>query len=133
MQRMFDHINAFAELMKQKGYDGYYQSTFDFNDKLKDNLIKHVFQCHEERKDVAPLNLSTYSHWTDNKSPYVRCNFHVDFSEPKGFNVTKMNIEYGDEYGILRNKEIPVTSNSEIPDRVAANNMMMEKKKAMRI
>ena len=63
MQRMFDHINAFAELMKQKGYDGYCQSTFGFNDKLKDNLIKHVFQCHEEKKNVGPLNLSMYSHW----------------------------------------------------------------------
>ena len=117
----------------KKGYDGYYQSTFGFNDKLKDNLIKHVFQCHDEKKNIGPLNLSMYSHYTDNKSPYVKCIFHTDFSEPKGFNVTKMNIEYGNEYGILRNKEIPVTSNSKIPDRAAVNLMMTDKKRAMRI
>jgi hypothetical protein len=44
-----------------------------------------------------------------------------------------MNIEYGNEYGILRNKEIPVTGNSKIPDRAAVNLMMTDKKRAMRI
>lgn len=133
---MFDHITAFTDLMKRKGYDGHYQSTFGFNDKLKDNLTKHVFQCFEEKRNIGPLNLTTYSHFTDSEnptSPHVRCNFYTDFSEPYGFNVLKMNLEYGNNYGVIRTKELLINNNSEIPDCHAANRIMMERKRALGI
>src|SRR3989337_1425581 len=136
MQRMFEHITGFVDLMRKKGYDGNYQSTFGFNDKLKDNLVKHVFQCFEENKNIGPLNLTTYSHWTegaDMKSPHVRCNFYTDFSEARGFEVLKMNIEYGKEYGVIRKKELSINSNSDIPDCEQANRVVMEKKRGMKI
>ncbi len=133
MQRMFDHINAFDELMKQKGYDGYFQSSFGFNDKLKENLIKHTLQCYEEKRNIGPVNLTTYTHWKDNESPYVRCNFYSDFNSRDGFSVMKVNIEYGNQFGVLRHKEIPIGNNSEIPDRTYANRTIMEQKKGIKI
>lgn len=133
MQRILEHINTFAELMARKGYDGNFHSSFGFYDTLKDNLIKHVFQCYEEKRSIGPVNLTTYSHWTDSKGPYVRCNFYADFSEPKGFNVLKMNIQSGNEYGPVKSKEIPVRHNSEIPGREQANLMVMGKKRGIRV
>jgi len=133
MQRMFEHINGFAELMNRKGYDKLFQSSSGFTDKLKDNLIKHVFQCYEEKREVGQFGLTTYAHWQDTRSPYIKCSFHMDFREPFGFNVRKMNIQYGNEYGPLRNKEIPFRNNQEIPDRETVNRMMLEKKQGMKI
>lgn len=133
MQRMFEHISSFTERLRQKGYDGNFISSFGFCDKLEENLIKHVFQCYEEKRSIGPLNLTTYSQWKDSKSPYVRCNFYTDFSELRGFNVLKMNIEYGNQYGVLRKKEVPVSNHSEIPDREQANRIIMERKKGLKL
>ncbi len=133
MQRMFEHINAFTELMKQKGYDGIYLSSFGFTGRLKDNLTQHVFQCFEEKKDIGPLNLSTYSKWTDDKSPYVRCDFYVDFNDVIGFEIVKMNVNYANQYGMIREKEILLKSNREIPERDRANRMVLKRKQGIRI
>ena len=133
MQRMFEHINAFTELMKQKGYDGIYLSSFGFTGRLKDNLTQHVFQCFEEKKDIGPLNLSTYSKWTDDKSPHVRCDFYVDFSDAKGFEAQKMTINYANQYGMIREKEIHLNGNYEIPERDQANRMVLKRKQGIRI
>lgn len=133
MQRILEHINTFTELMKKKGYEGNFHSSFGFYDTLKDNLIKHVFQCYEEKRSIGPLNLTTYSHWTDSKGPYVRCNFYTDYREPKGFGVIKMNIQYGYQYGPVRNKELPMRDNSEIPHRDQANALVMENNRGLKV
>lgn len=133
MQLMFYQINSFVEMMKRKGYDGNFMSSFGFCDKLKENLIKHVFQCYEEKRSIGPLILTTYSHWTDSENPYVRCNFYTDFLEPHGFNIRKINIEYGDEYGVFRTKEVSVSRHSEMPEREQANRIVMERKKGLKL
>lgn len=132
MQRMFEHINHFARLMNQKGYDGFFSSSSGFIDKLKDNLTKHIFQCYEEKREVGEFSLSTYTHWQDDRSPYVKCYFHMDFKEPTGFNIQEITIQYGHEYGTLRKKGIPIRNN-DIPDREAVNRMMLERKRGMKI
>jgi hypothetical protein len=133
MQRLYEHINVFTELMERKGYDGHYLSSYGFTDKLKENLTKHVLQCFEEKKEPGPLNLSTYSKWTDDQSPYVRCDFHVGFSDAKGFEVLKMDILYANQYGKIREKEIPLKNNNEIPDRDRANRMIIGRKQRMKL
>lgn len=133
MQKMFQHINAFTELMKQKGYDGIYLSSYGFTGRLKDNLTQHVFQCFEEKKDIGPLNLSTYSKWIDDKSPYVRCDFYVNFTDSSGFQAMKIEINYANQYGMIRNKEIPLNGNHEIPERDQANRMVLKRKQGIRI
>jgi hypothetical protein len=133
MQRMFEHINAFADLLNRKGYDGNFHSPFGFYDKLKDNLTKHVFQCFEEKKKMEPINLATYTHWKDNDSPYVRCNFQIEFSMNEGFRIINMNISYGNAHGVLRHKDILIKNNAQIPQRMGANKMMLEQKMVKRI
>jgi hypothetical protein len=133
MQKMFQHIDAFADLMNRKGYDGMFLSTYGFPDKLKDNLTQHVFQCFEEKKEIGPLNLSTYTKWTDDESPYVRCDFHVHFSDAKGFEAQKMTIHYANPYGMIREKEVHLNGNYEIPERDRANRMVLQRKQGMRI
>ena len=133
MQRMFQHIEAFADLMDRKGYDGTFLSTYGFPDRLKDNLTKHIFQCFDEKKEIGPLNLSTYTKWTHDKSPHIRCDFYVDFTEAKGFEVMKMDIRYANQYGKIRDKELMFKSNQEIPDRAQANKMILGRKQGMKL
>lgn len=130
---MFEHIAVFVDRMHQKGYHKMFQSSSGFCDNLKNSLSKHVFQCYEEKQSIAPLVLTTYSLWNDSKSPYVRCNFYTNFSDLNGFQVHKMNIEYGNEYGIIREKVIPVNSNSQIPSREEANQMITDRRKRLKL
>ncbi len=132
MQRMSEHINGFTELMERKGYDGIFLSSYGFKDRLKENLTKHVFQSFEENKNIGPLNLSTYSKWTDPDNPHVRCDFYIKYGDVKGFEVMKMNVSYANQYGTIRSKEIQVNNNSEIPEKNQANHMI-QKSKGMRL
>lgn len=130
---MYEHIKSFTALMERKGYDGTFVSSYGFFGKLKENLIQHVFQSFVEKKSVGPLNLSTYSKWKDDNSPYVRCDFHADYSNAAGFQVLNMEINYGNGYGIFRNKELHFRNNGEIPEREQANQMVLNRKKSLRL
>lgn len=133
MQRMYEHIKAFSYVMAEKGYTGHFQSTFGFNDRLFDNLLQHVLECYKQLKDIGPFHLTTYSKWTDDEQPYIRCCFAMDFSENKGFEVLKMKIGYGDKYGIFRSKEMPILRNSDIPTCAEANRMNIERKGGLKM
>ncbi len=132
MQRLSEHIKTFTELMERKGYDGTFLSSYGVNDRLKENLTKHIFKCFEEKKNIGPLNLSTYSKWIDPYSPYVRCDFNLNFEDAKGFEVVKMKVSYANQYGIIRSKEINLNNNSAIPEKDQANHMV-QKSKGMRL
>lgn len=132
MQRMSEHIKLFAELMDRKGYDGIFLSSYGFKDRLKENLTKHVFQCFVEKKNIGPFTLSTYSKWTDPNNPHVRCDFYVKYGDVKGFEVMKMNVSYGNQYGTIRSKEIHLDNNSEFPEKNQANHMI-QKSKGMKL
>jgi len=132
-QRTFEHILNFSRCLIDKGYDGYFLSTFGFNDKIRDNLIQHVMQCLAEKRNIGPFNLSTYSRWEDGPQPYVRCNFFTHFREPGGFDVMKMHIDYGNRYGVIRSKELLINMHAEIPTRDQANALMLERKKGLKI
>lgn len=129
---MSEYINVFTDLMERKGYDGIFLSSYGFKDQLKENLTKHVFHSFEEKKNIGPLNLSTYSKWTDSDSPYVRCDFYLKYGDVKGFEVMKMNVSYGNQYGTIRSKEIHLNNNNEIPEKNQANQMII-KSKGMRL
>ncbi len=129
MQRMFEHIKSFASTMKAKGYDGHFLSSFGYSDRLFENMVKHVFQCYQEKRDIGPLNLMTYTHWRGDDRPHIRCNFYTDFNDNQGFKVNKLDVEYGIGYETLKRKEIPVKANFEVPDKDQLNRMMLERKK----
>lgn len=132
-QRTFQHLLNFSNCLKEKGYDGLFLSTFGFTDHIQENLIQHVFQCFDEKKNIGPLNLTTYTKWKEEGNPYIRCNFFTGFREPIGFDVMKMHIEYGNQHGVLRTKEMLISNNKEIPTKEEVNKMILEKRKGLKI
>jgi hypothetical protein len=120
-------------MMKQKGYDGYFLSPLGFNNKLDDNLIQHAIQCFQENRQVGPVDLQTYTHWRDDDSPHVHCTFKTDYNDTEGFKIKKLDIDYGIGQDILKQKNISVNANSEIPDRNQLNSMMLHRKRNLRL
>lgn len=133
MQRMYAHINAFAEFLDQKGYDGHFASSLGFFGKIKENLTKHVFQCFEEKRSIEPLSLSTFTHWEHEDRPYVRCDFQTSFSASSGFKISKLKIEYGNSYGMVKQKDLSIHYPSEVPDRQEANRMILDQKRTVKL
>lgn len=133
MPRILDHIDQLDELMRRKGYESHFASSFGFYDTLRDNLIKHAFQCYDEKRSIGPLNLETYSHWTDSHRPYVHVNFYTDYNERDGFRIMKMNLVYANSFGPIRDRELPVRENAEIPARDEVNLMIMGRRRGLKL
>jgi len=115
------HLESFLDLMKAKGYDGYFLLNASYPGKLKDSLGEHVQRVWNRSKDMPPFFLSTYSQWQDEQSPYIKCDFKVRYSHSDGFYIEKMDIIKGNQYGTMKTITLPVTANNELPDRIQAN------------
>jgi hypothetical protein len=129
MESYSHDILAFADLMDSKGYKGYFHSplvAYDF-------LAFHLKKCttlHQERMKVdQPFVLATFSTPADQtKTPVVKCCFHTEYDESKGFRVRKVNLEYVDDDRVLRKKELLLKNNSEIPSCEQVGRMMKRKR-----
>jgi hypothetical protein len=133
MKKLIEHIKAFASMMKQKGYDGYFLSSSGLTDKLNNNLFLHAVKCQQEQRQIGPVDLQTYTHWKDGDSPHVHCTFKTDYNDTEGFKVKKLDIDYGIGKDILKRKDISVNANSEIPDKDQLNSMMLQRKRNLRL
>lgn len=133
MHRLSEHINAFVRLMKQKGYIGHFLCNTSHPGRIEESLQKHLLECLQGSTYIPPFYLTTYSHWINDESPYVKCDFKVRYNDNDGFNVMKLDMDYRNHCGSIRKKDIPINTNLTIPDRDQVNRMMTEKKKGMKI
>lgn len=118
-----DHIEAFDQLLKDKGYNGYFMSNFGFPGKLQETIRKHIFQSYISNKDLNPIHLSTYTKWTNEEDPYVRCDFTVNYDDSKGFSIKKIDIHFKNQYGNIRSTEIARRRDHDIPNSERANSI----------
>ena len=129
MLQLDDQLKDFDQLMKQKGYDGYFLSNFGFPDRLPETIRKHIFQCYTTNRDLNPIRLTTYSDWVNDERPYIKCTFSVDYDEDKGFRVKNIDIEHANTYGAIRQSKIALLKNEDIPNRDAVNKLALTQKK----
>lgn len=133
MIRLGEHLSDLEKLMNKKGYDGYFLSNFGFPDKLSGTLRKHIFQCYTKDRDINPIHLSTYSKWKDEDSPYVRCDFTMNYDDNKGFSIEKMEIHCKNIFGRISSSEIIPKSNNDLPDSKKANSIEDQTKRGRKL
>ena len=119
-----DHIKAFGQLLNDKGYNGYFMSNFGFPGKLQETIRKHIFESFISNKDLNPINLSTYTRWSREEDPYIRCEFTVNYEDSKGFNIQKMDIHFKNQYGNIRSTELKPERDYDIPSSEEANSIV---------
>jgi hypothetical protein len=133
MQLLDSHIASFLQLMRERGYDGHFLCNASHPGKLKDSFDAHLLDILQGRTSVPPFFLTTYSHWRDDQSPYVRCDFKVGHSQSEGFRVEKMDITNGTNTGRVKTLTLSIKANIEIPYREHANRMVLGNKQKRKI
>ena len=133
MKSLSAHINAFVELMKQKGYNGHFLCNSSHPGKIEESLQNHLLGCLQGTTHIPPFYLTTYARWQNDESPYVLCDFKVRYNDNDGFNVVKLNIDYRNLYGSIRRKDVLIDSNVTLPDREQVSRMVSGKKSKMKI
>lgn len=128
-----DHIKTLDKLLLDKGYRGYFMSNFGFPGKLQETIRKHFFQSYISNKDINPIHLSTYTRWSNEEDPYVRCDFTVKYDDGKGFSIKKMDIHFKNQYGSIRNAEITPERDQEIPNSEKANSIVDQNNRSRQI
>lgn len=130
------HLNRnkedFLRTMNDLGYDGYFLCNSAHPGKLKESLTKHLLEGLQGETHVPPFFLTTYSHWKDEESPYVRCDFKIKYDHADGFRVDKMDITHAGLGGTIKQVTLPLRGNHEIPGLRQANAMVMERKRNIR-
>ena len=121
-----DHIRALDQLLSDKGYNGYIMSNVGFPGKLRETIRSHIFQSYISNRDLNPIHLSTYTGWSNQEEPYVRCDFTINYDDKNGFNIKKMNIHFEDQYGNIRNAAVTPQGNHDIPSAEKANSIVAQ-------
>jgi hypothetical protein len=119
-----DHIKALDQLLSNKGYNGYFMSNYGFPGKLQETIRKHILESYISNKDLSPIHLSTYTRWSRDEDPYVRCDFTVNYDDGKGFDIQKMDIHFKNQYGNIRSMEVKPQRDHEIPSSEEANSIV---------
>jgi hypothetical protein len=127
-----NQIASFLKLMKERGYDGHFLCNASYPGKLEDSLTQHLGVM-QERTLVQPFFLTTYSHWQDEQSPYVQCDFKVRHSHSEGFTIEKMDIIKGNYAGKIKKVTLLPATNADVPNRAQANGMVMGSKRKHKI
>lgn len=121
-----DHIKALDKLLTDKGYNGYIMSKFGFPGKLRETIRSHVFRSYISNRDLNPIHLSTYTGWSNQEEPYVRCDFTINYDDSKGFSIKKMDIHFQDQYGNIRSAAITPQRDHDIPSAEKANSIVAQ-------
>ncbi len=117
MKQLLD-LDAFAKILTDKGYNGYFHTESCCAGKIKDS-ISEFLEAWDNGKE-APLlanhlHLSTYIEWNGDDKPNVMCNMWVKYENGKfDLQETEMYIRRTDRYGQLlkQSKLTNLTANS---------------------
>jgi hypothetical protein len=133
MKNLDKHIDEFAKLMNEKGFDGYFLCNAGFPGKLKDSLHQHLSEVLRAENKVRPFYLSTYSLWNDEHRPYVQCDIRVNYDQQHGLRIDQVEAKFANQYGTIRDFKIPLKANSEMPSREKINSIVGTEKKRMKL
>lgn len=124
MKQLLD-LDAFAKILTDKGYDGYFHTESCCAGRLGDS-ISGFLEAWENGND-APLvanhlHLSTYLEWNDDNKPRVECNIWARYESGKfDLEQTEMHIVRKDPYGqLLKQSKLTNLSASSVPTKMEA-------------
>ncbi|OXB07774.1 hypothetical protein [Flavobacterium pectinovorum] len=113
-------LDAFAETLTEKGYDGYFHTEGCCPDNLKDS-ISGFLQAWENGTDAPRLpnylHLSTYLEWNGEDKPKVDCHMRLRYENGKfDLGDTEMHIRRTDRYGqLLKQSKLTNLTASSVP------------------
>ncbi|RKR08981.1 hypothetical protein C8C83_0578 [Flavobacterium sp. 90] len=111
-------LDAFAKILIDKGFNGYFQTQVAYPGKLKDSITEYMEACNngKERSDRdGNFLLSTYLQWSGDDNPSIVCDFWIR-KENDGFDIQKMEITSKNRYGqLLKKAELKNLSINSIP------------------
>jgi hypothetical protein len=121
MDALTKHIEELDQLMKTKGYDGYFLAAGGYPGKLKESLTAFAdsfFRGAEYGLQFPPA-LTTYCYWRDDRSDTVQCRFSLDYHATKGFRIKEVELQKQDRYGFtVKQETIPVLKLTDVPSLI---------------
>ena len=117
MKQSFD-LDKFANKLKDKGYNGYFQTDAAYPGKLKESISDYLKDCQNDtdkpnRSEI--FMLSTYLQWNGDDKQNIKSNLYVKH-ENGIFDIQKMVIVRTDCYGqVLKKSQLTNLSTGSIP------------------
>ena len=110
------HLDAFAKIISDKGYNGYFTTQAAYPGKIKNSISEYLENC---KKGVEPLKkefmLIGYLQWSGENKPRVECSMWVQH-EKGNFGLLKMEIARKDQFGqVLKHAALTNLSVAALP------------------
>ncbi|SMP20561.1 hypothetical protein [Chryseobacterium profundimaris] len=125
-------VNTFAQILTDKGYNGYFHTQGAYTGKLKDSISEYFENC-QKGTDSWPkqdLLVTGYLQWSGEDKPRVECHMWVKYFDGK-LSLNRMEITKKDGFGQLLKKSeltsLSVTSAPKAADAVAMVNEPLQK------
>ncbi|MDR7211488.1 hypothetical protein [Flavobacterium piscis] len=116
--KQLPNLDAFAKILIDKGFSGYFQTEVAYPGKLKESITEYMEACNNGKERSyrdGNFLLSTYLQWSGDNNQSIECNFWVR-QENDGFDIQKMEIRSKDRYGqLLKKSELKNLSINSIP------------------
>lgn len=95
-------LNAFAKVLTDKGYNGYFHTQGAYAGKLKDSIGDYLESCRRGTESMTKpeLLVTGYLQWSGEDKPRVECCMWVKHLNGKFF-LDRMEITKKDRYGQL--------------------------------
>ena len=121
-------LNAFAKILTDKGYNGYFHTQGAYAGKLKDSIGDYLESCRKGTESAAKpeLLLTGYLQWSGDDKPRVECSMWVKNLNGKFF-LDRMEIARKDRYGqLLKQSTLTSLSVVTVPKATEAISMVSE-------
>ena len=118
IMKQFLDLDTFANKLKDKGYNGYFQTDAAYPGKLKESISNYLIDCQNDtdkpnRSQI--FMLSTYLQWNGDDKHNIKSNLYVKH-ENGTFDIQKMDIVRTDCYGqVLKKSQLTNLSTDSIP------------------
>ncbi|WP_312336619.1 hypothetical protein [Sphingobacterium sp.] len=121
-------LNAFAKILTEKGYNGYFHTQGAYAGKLKDSIGDYLESCRNGTESAAKpeLLLTGYLQWSGDDKPRVECSMWGKHLNGKFF-LDRMEIARKDRFGqLLKQSTLTSLSVVTVPKATEAIAMVSE-------
>lgn len=121
-------LNAFAKILNEKGYDGYFHTQGAYAGKLKESLGEYLENCQKgtDSFPIKELVLRNYLQWSGEDKPYVECSMRVEYLNGK-FSLNSIEIVKKNQFGqVLKKSGLAGLSVISVPQATEAVTMVNE-------
>lgn len=122
------NLENFSNILKDKGYDGYFHTQGSYPDRLKKSIEAYLKSC-EHGNDTPPkesMLLTTYVQWKGEDEPHIVCDMYVKHLNGKFF-LNKMEINRNAPFsGSVKKIELLNLTVFTVPSRLEAIAMVSD-------